>query len=78
MSRSDQIKRTIMESAAFNESHAFAADYMRNCSLPRVEPEIDDPFLWMKPWLNIRVVIDHASLTSRSSIAYVLRAFTTE
>ena len=78
MNRTEQIKHTIMQNSAFNESHAFAADYMRNCSLPRVEPEIDDPFLWMKPWLNIRVVIDHASLTSRSSIAYVLRAFTTE
>jgi len=75
MNKTDQIKRAIMQSSAFNESHAFAADYMRNCSLPRVEPEIDDPFLWMKPWLDIRVVSDHASLTSRSSIAYVLRAF---
>ncbi len=64
-----------MKSSAFNESHAFATDYMRNCSLPRVEPPIDDPLLWMKPWLDVRVVSDHGSLTSRSSIAYVLRAF---
>ena len=75
MNRTDQIKHAIMESVAFNESHAFAADYMRNCSLPRVEPEIDDPFLAVRNWINIRVVSDHASLTSRSSIAYVLRAF---
>ncbi len=75
MNRTDQIKRAIMESSAFNDSYACAADYMRNCSLPRVETPIADPFLVIRNWINIRVVSDHDSLTSRSSIAYVLRAF---
>ena len=67
MNRAEQIKHAIMKSNAFNESHAFAADYIRNCSLPQS----------LGAWALLRIsVIGESDANFKGSVqAYVLRAF---
>ncbi len=70
MNRIDQIKHTIMESSAFNDSYAFAADCTFYCSLPQS----------LGAWALLQIsVIGESDAHFKGSVqAYVLRAFTTE
>ena len=70
MNRTEQIKRAIMQNNAFNESHAFAADYMRNCSLPQS--------VGVMALLRISVIGESDAHFKGSVQAFVLRAFDEE